>query len=148
MIISLALYLCGHSHEHWFSSFGEKGKQVNVGCFVQDNSDVYAGFASLLRISHPAEHYIWFPVYSHPTVVCLHILIVLHHSFYTHPYSYLNSSFRTVLCILSYAYYILPKTDSSQKAFPKMIFRTFLFSTMAFGETVEFLKPAWILASL
>lgn len=58
MIISLALYLCGHSHEHWFSSFGEKGKQVNVGCFVQDNSDVYAGFASLLRISHPAEHYI------------------------------------------------------------------------------------------
>lgn len=42
---NISLYLCGHSHEHWFSSFGEKGKQVNVGCFVQDNSDVYAGFA-------------------------------------------------------------------------------------------------------
>jgi adenine C2-methylase RlmN of 23S rRNA A2503 and tRNA A37 len=42
---NISLYLCGHSHEHCFSSFGEKGKQVSVGCFVQDNSDVYAGFA-------------------------------------------------------------------------------------------------------
>lgn len=45
---NISLYLCGHSHEHWFSSFGEKGKQVNVGCFVQDNSDVYAGFAIVI----------------------------------------------------------------------------------------------------
>lgn len=42
---NIQLYLCGHSHEQWFSAFGEKGKQVNVGCFVQDNSELYAGFA-------------------------------------------------------------------------------------------------------
>lgn len=41
----ISLYLCGHSHEQWFSSFGEKGKQVNVGCFMQDSNEVYAGFA-------------------------------------------------------------------------------------------------------
>lgn len=42
---NISLYLCGHSHEQWFSSFGEKGKQVNVGCFVQDSNEIYAGFA-------------------------------------------------------------------------------------------------------
>lgn len=42
---SISLYLCGHSHEQWFSSFAEKGKQVNVGCFVQDDNEIYAGFA-------------------------------------------------------------------------------------------------------
>lgn len=42
---NISLYLCGHSHEQWFSSFGERGKQVNVGCFVQDSNEIYAGFA-------------------------------------------------------------------------------------------------------
>lgn len=42
---NILLYLCGHSHEQWFSSFAEKGKQVNVGCFVQDSNEIYAGFA-------------------------------------------------------------------------------------------------------
>lgn len=42
---NISLYLCGHSHEQWFSSFGEKGKQVNVGCFVQDSNEIYAGFS-------------------------------------------------------------------------------------------------------
>ena len=99
-------------------------------------------YLSAIPISSLRERFVLTAKLLYSSCNALSILIVLHHSFYTHPYSYLNSSFRTVLCILSYAYYILPKTDSSQKAFPKMIFRTFLFSTMAFGETVEFLKPA------
>lgn len=42
---NIVLYLCGHSHVQWFSSFGEKGKQVNTGCFVQADNEVYAGFS-------------------------------------------------------------------------------------------------------
>ena len=29
---NVRLYLCGHAHNAWFSSFGEKGKQITSGC--------------------------------------------------------------------------------------------------------------------
>lgn len=38
------LYLCGHTHENWISSF-EKGKQINVGCLSQGNKDIKVGFS-------------------------------------------------------------------------------------------------------
>lgn len=39
------LYLCGHSHDMWSRGFGEKGKQVNVGCLMQSDQTVVAGFS-------------------------------------------------------------------------------------------------------
>ena len=39
------LYLCGHEHSNGISSFGKKGKQVNVGCMKQGKSDAIAGFS-------------------------------------------------------------------------------------------------------
>lgn len=41
---NIRLYLCGHTHDAWFSSFGESGKQVNSGCLMQKNNSVHAGF--------------------------------------------------------------------------------------------------------
>lgn len=41
----VSLYLCGHAHETGFSVIGEKIKQVNIGCIIQDEKDVYAGFS-------------------------------------------------------------------------------------------------------
>ena len=38
------LYLCGHEHQNWVSSFGEYGKQVNVGCLRTCKDDVVVGF--------------------------------------------------------------------------------------------------------
>ena len=38
------LYICGHSHDHWFRAFGENGKEVNVGCMIQPNNSVKASF--------------------------------------------------------------------------------------------------------
>lgn len=40
----IRLYLCGHTHNQWFQSFGEKGKTVTVGCVTQDDTTVKAGF--------------------------------------------------------------------------------------------------------
>lgn len=41
----IRLYLCGHTHDSWFSAFGESGKQVNSGCMKQEDNSVYAGFS-------------------------------------------------------------------------------------------------------
>lgn len=41
---NIRLYLCGHTHDTWFSSFGENGRQVNCGCIKRDNNSVNAGF--------------------------------------------------------------------------------------------------------
>lgn len=42
----ILLYLCGHSHENWITSYGEKGgKQVNVGCLVGACDQVDVSFA-------------------------------------------------------------------------------------------------------
>lgn len=38
------LYICGHSHEQWFRAFGEKGREVNVGCMMQNDNSVKASF--------------------------------------------------------------------------------------------------------
>lgn len=38
------LYLCGHSHTMWTTSYAEKGRQVNVGCLMQEDKTVIAGF--------------------------------------------------------------------------------------------------------
>lgn len=38
------LYLCGHSHVMWSSTYGEKSKQINVGCLIQENKTAVAGF--------------------------------------------------------------------------------------------------------
>lgn len=40
---NIRLYLCGHSHDITFSSFGDKIKQANCGCLIQDDKTVYAG---------------------------------------------------------------------------------------------------------
>lgn len=42
---NVRLYLCGHAHNAWFSSFGEKGKQITSGCLKQEDNSVYAGFS-------------------------------------------------------------------------------------------------------
>lgn len=39
------LYLCGHSHTMWSTSFGEKIRQMNVGCLMQDDNSVTAGIS-------------------------------------------------------------------------------------------------------
>ena len=39
------LYLCGHTHDNWLSSFAEKGKQINVGCMSMDEGEVKVGFS-------------------------------------------------------------------------------------------------------
>ena len=39
------LYLCGHEHDNGLSSFGNYGKQVNVGCMKQGIDNIVAGFA-------------------------------------------------------------------------------------------------------
>ncbi len=39
------LYLCGHTHDNWITAFGEKGKQINVGCMCQGTDNVKAGFS-------------------------------------------------------------------------------------------------------
>ena len=41
----IKLYLCGHAHALWNSSFGENGKEVTVGCLMQDNLSVDSGFS-------------------------------------------------------------------------------------------------------
>lgn len=40
----IRLYLCGHTHQQWFSSFGEKGRMVTVGCMMQEDSSVKSSF--------------------------------------------------------------------------------------------------------
>lgn len=40
----IRLYLCGHSHEQWFDSYGELGKQITVGCMMQKDKSVDACF--------------------------------------------------------------------------------------------------------
>ena len=40
---NIRLYLCGHTHEAWFESFGDKTKQASTGCMMQDDNTVYAG---------------------------------------------------------------------------------------------------------
>lgn len=40
----IRLYLCGHSHDLWFQSFGEYGKSFTVGCLMQDDSSVKSNF--------------------------------------------------------------------------------------------------------
>ena len=42
---NIRLYLCGHTHDAWFSSLGDNGKQANSGCMKQDDNSVYAGFS-------------------------------------------------------------------------------------------------------
>lgn len=39
------LYLCGHSHIMWDSTFGDKSKQINVGCLIQEDKSTVAGFS-------------------------------------------------------------------------------------------------------
>lgn len=39
------LYLCGHSHIMWGTSYGDKSKQINVGCLLQEDKSVTAGFS-------------------------------------------------------------------------------------------------------
>lgn len=41
---SVYLYLCGHSHDMWSSVYGENGKQINVGCLIQEDESVIAGY--------------------------------------------------------------------------------------------------------
>ena len=41
----ICLYLCGHTHDAWFSALGENGKQANCGCMKKDDGSVYAGFS-------------------------------------------------------------------------------------------------------
>lgn len=40
----IRLYLCGHTHEMWFTSLGDNIKQATCGCLLQDDNSVYAGF--------------------------------------------------------------------------------------------------------
>lgn len=39
------LYLCGHEHKLWDSTFGDKGKEVTVGCLMQNSTSVEVGFS-------------------------------------------------------------------------------------------------------
>lgn len=39
------LYLCGHSHIMWGSPYGEKSRQINVGCLIQEDKSAVAGFS-------------------------------------------------------------------------------------------------------
>lgn len=39
------LYLCGHSHIMWETGFGGDGKQMNVGCLIQEDKSAVAGFS-------------------------------------------------------------------------------------------------------
>lgn len=41
----IRLYLCGHTHNSWFTNLGEYGRQANSGCMKQDDNSVYAGFS-------------------------------------------------------------------------------------------------------
>lgn len=41
----IRLYLCGHEHRLWNSSFGNNGKIVTVGCLMQNDQSVEAGFS-------------------------------------------------------------------------------------------------------
>lgn len=41
---NIKLYLCGHSHEQWFDSFGESGREITVGCMMQTDNSVTACF--------------------------------------------------------------------------------------------------------
>lgn len=41
----IRLYLCGHDHELWDGSFGNQGKEVTVGCLLQADHSVEAGFS-------------------------------------------------------------------------------------------------------
>lgn len=41
----IRLYLCGHEHELWDGSFGNYGKEVTVGCLMQTDHNVEAGFS-------------------------------------------------------------------------------------------------------
>ena len=41
----ISLYLCGHAHESWYSSFGEHGHQINVGCTWTSINDAEACFS-------------------------------------------------------------------------------------------------------
>ena len=42
----VSLYLCGHAHDSWYSSFGSNGgHQVTVGCSWGEEQSAYAGFA-------------------------------------------------------------------------------------------------------
>lgn len=40
---NIRLYLCGHTHDSVFDSFGDTS-QANCGCLIQDDNSVYAGF--------------------------------------------------------------------------------------------------------
>lgn len=39
------LYLCGHEHKLWDSVFGNQGKEITVGCLMQNTRSVEAGFS-------------------------------------------------------------------------------------------------------
>lgn len=39
------LYICGHEHKLWDSAFGNNGKEITVGCLMQNNQSVEAGFS-------------------------------------------------------------------------------------------------------
>lgn len=39
------LYLCGHSHIMWTTTYGDKSKQINVGCLLQEDKSATAGFS-------------------------------------------------------------------------------------------------------
>ncbi len=39
------LYLCGHEHKLWEGAFGDNGKEVTVGCLMQNDHSVEAGFS-------------------------------------------------------------------------------------------------------
>lgn len=41
----IRLYLCGHEHKLWDGVFGDKGKEVTVGCLIQNAQTVEAGFS-------------------------------------------------------------------------------------------------------
>lgn len=42
---NIRLYLCGHTHQLWNESFGDDGRQVTVGCLMQEDNSVDAGFS-------------------------------------------------------------------------------------------------------
>lgn len=41
----IRLYLCGHDHTLWNSTFGNQGKSITVGCLMQADRSVEAGFS-------------------------------------------------------------------------------------------------------
>lgn len=42
---NVKLYLCGHEHKLWTEPFADTGKQITVGCLMQDKGTVQAGIS-------------------------------------------------------------------------------------------------------